>query len=127
MKDVYQLLEQKEADLARVRREIEGLQFIASMNRTTQAVQQELATWICSKCNHHYSRRAAESVDWSCEDCEVPLLDASGQRFERKKATKPAAADRQEQRGRKIAHSFGMRKRLGVKAQAEHAYQQVNW
>ena len=47
MKDVYQLLEQKEADLARVRREIEGLQFIASMNRTTQAVLQELATWIC--------------------------------------------------------------------------------
>ena len=66
MKDVYQLLEQKEADLARVRREIEGLQFVASMNRTTQAVQKELATWICSKCNHHYSRGAAESVDWSC-------------------------------------------------------------
>jgi len=101
MKDVYQLLEQKEADLARVRREIEGLRFIASMNRTTQAVQQELATWICSKCNHQYSRRAAECVDWICEDCEVPLLDASGQRFERKKATKPAAADRQEQRGPK--------------------------
>lgn len=102
MKDAYQLLEQKEADLARVRREIEGMQFIVSMDRTTQAVQQELATWICSKCSHQYSRRAAESVHWSCEDCKVPLLDASGQQFEAKKATKPAASNRQEG-GRKMA------------------------
>lgn len=95
MKDVYQLLQQKEADLARLRREIEGLQFIASMDWTTQVVQQELATWICPKCNHQYSRRAAEIVDWTCEDCKVPLLDASGQQFEANKATK---------RGRKMAY-----------------------
>jgi ribosomal protein L37AE/L43A len=52
----------------------------------TQALQQELATWICLECNRHYSRTAAESVDWRCEDCKVPLLDAGGHQFEGKKA-----------------------------------------
>ncbi|MBV8052157.1 MAG: hypothetical protein JOZ80_13255 [Acidobacteriaceae bacterium] len=88
MKDVYQLLRQKEADVARVRREIEALQFIASMDCATQAVQQELATWICCKCSHQYSRSAAESVSWICEDCNVPLLDSSGQQFTGKNAAK---------------------------------------
>jgi len=59
---------------------------VHNMNRKTQALQQELATWICSKCNRHYSRMAAESVDWTCEDCEVPLFDASGQQFAGRKA-----------------------------------------
>jgi hypothetical protein len=31
MKDVYQILEQKEADLTRVRRELESLQVVASL------------------------------------------------------------------------------------------------
>jgi ribosomal protein L37AE/L43A len=56
------------------------------MDRTTQALQQELTTWICQECNRHYSRRAAESVDWHCEDCKRPLLDARGQKVEGKKA-----------------------------------------
>jgi len=56
------------------------------MDRPTQALQQELATWICLACNRHYSRTAAESVDWRCEDCKVPLLDASGHKFEKKAA-----------------------------------------
>jgi predicted SprT family Zn-dependent metalloprotease len=103
MKDVYRLLEQKEADLARLRREIEGLQFIASMDCTTRAVQQELATWICCKCNRQYSRRAAESVDWSCEDCEVALLDASGQQFEAKKRRNLLPQTDKKQRERKMA------------------------
>ncbi len=56
------------------------------MDRTTQALQQELATWICLACNRHYSRTAAESVDWQCEDCKLPLLDARGHQGEAKKA-----------------------------------------
>jgi ribosomal protein L37AE/L43A len=56
------------------------------MDRPTQALQQELATWICLECNRHYSRTAAESVDWRCEDCKVPLLDAGGHKFDGKKA-----------------------------------------
>jgi ribosomal protein L37AE/L43A len=123
MKDVYRLLQQKEADLARVRREIEALQFIASMDCATQAVQQELATWICPKCNHQYSRKAAESVDWTCEDCAVPLLDASGQ-FKGEHATKPIAAI-QEAAPAKNASLPSGRKRVAVSAQSEHAYQKV--
>jgi len=107
MKDVYQVLEQKEADLARVRREIAGLQFIASMDGATQAVQQELATWICSNCNHQYSRSAAESVDWTCEDCKIPLLDASGQQFKAKNATK--AADQEPALAKNVPVPSGMR------------------
>jgi len=56
------------------------------MDRSIQALQQELATWICLLCNRHYSRTAAESVGWRCEDCKVPLLDARGHEFDGKKA-----------------------------------------
>ena len=56
------------------------------MDRPTQALQQKLATWICLLCNRHYSRTAAESVGWRCEDCKVPLLDASGHKFDGNKA-----------------------------------------
>ena len=122
MKDVYRLLQQKEADLARVRREIEALQFIASMDGATQAVQQELATWICPKCNHQYSRKAAESVAWTCEDCKVPLLDASGQ-FKGEIATKPTKQE--AMLAKNAATSSGMRKRVEVRAQAEQLHQKV--
>jgi PHP family Zn ribbon phosphoesterase len=91
MKDVYRVLAQKEADLARVRREIEGLQLVAYLDRTTNGLQHALATWICSKCHRHYSRAAAETVNWTCEHCAVPLFNPRGQQFEVKKTTKPAA------------------------------------
>jgi PHP family Zn ribbon phosphoesterase len=56
------------------------------MDSPIQALQQELATWICLACHRHYSRAAAASVDWRCEDCETPLLDSRGHRFEGKEA-----------------------------------------
>jgi ribosomal protein L37AE/L43A len=124
MKDVYRLLQQKEADLARVRREIEALQFIASMDGATQAVQQELATWICPKCNHQYSRKAAESVDWTCEDCAVPLLDATGQ-FKGENPTKPAAANPEAALAKNATMPSGMRKRVEVRAQGEQVHHKV--
>jgi ribosomal protein L37AE/L43A len=125
MKDVYQLLRQKEAELARVRREIEGLQFIASMDCATQAVQEKLATWICSKCNHQYSRKAAESVDWICEDCKVPLLDATG-RFNGENATKPAGNHEELSLAKNASVPSGMRKRAAIRTQPERAYQKIN-
>jgi len=124
MKDVHELLRQKEAELARVRREIEGLQFLASMDGATHAVQQELATWICSKCSHQYSRKAAESVHWTCEDCDVPLLDAGG-RFKGENATKPGAAKQEAALAKNATVPSGMRKRVEARAQAEQAYQKV--
>jgi ribosomal protein L37AE/L43A len=124
MKDVYRLLQQKEADLARVRREIEALQFIASMDGATQAVQQELATWICPKCNHQYSRKAAESVDWTCEDCAAPLLDATGQ-FKGENPTKPAAVNPEAALAKNATMPSGMRKRVEVRAQAEQVQHKV--
>jgi PHP family Zn ribbon phosphoesterase len=56
------------------------------MDSPIQVLQQELATWICLACHRHYSRAAAESVDWRCEHCETPLLDSRGHRFEGKEA-----------------------------------------
>lgn len=62
------------------------------MDRTAQALQQQLATWICLECNRHYSRTAAETVGWHCEDCNLPLLDARGQKVERQKVEGKKAA-----------------------------------
>jgi len=47
---------------------------------TTNALQHQLATWICPKCRLHYSRQAAASAQWRCEECKGSLVDASGQK-----------------------------------------------
>jgi len=44
------------------------------------ALQHQLATWICPKCSLHYSRQAAASAQWRCEECQSSLIDASGQK-----------------------------------------------
>jgi ribosomal protein L37AE/L43A len=56
------------------------------MNPTTQELQRELATLICPQCKKHYSRAAAQIVNWCCEDCDIPLFDADGQKADGKKA-----------------------------------------
>ena len=47
---------------------------------TAESLQHDLATWICPKCRLHYSRQAAASVQWRCEECQSSLIDASGQK-----------------------------------------------
>ena len=46
----------------------------------TNALQHQLATWICPTCRLHYSRQAAASAQWHCEECKSSLVDASGQK-----------------------------------------------
>jgi len=52
----------------------------ADLEGTTNALQHQLASWMCPRCRHHYSRVAAAGVHWQCEDCNIPLLDAGGEK-----------------------------------------------
>lgn len=37
--------------------------------------------WVCKECSRHYSPKAAENVNYECEDCLLPLFDSDGEQL----------------------------------------------
>ena len=75
MKDVYKVLQQKEADLARVRREVESLHIVASLLSTQSATEESAENF------GEMAKKPASSAEEGLEPAEETQATGTGDMF----------------------------------------------